>query len=108
MESRRLCFPPTRIQPRLLQPEQLEMVDQEGADQDHRPADPEGDPDEVVDHRMRNWIDAPHDRRDRPPADEQDHQRYAGGEYIDAAFGRRRHEPGPPALEALARHDAVL
>ena len=50
---------PAHVQPGLLKAEQLEMVDQEGADQNGRQPDPERDPDECPSHRVG---DVPHDR----------------------------------------------
>ena len=92
------------VGPDLAQAEQVEMVDQEGAEQDDRPAQPEQRPQH---HRDRTG-DGPDDAGHRPPLPEQQDQRQAGEEHIGRPLDRLGHEPFPPGLEGRPRHQAVL
>src|SRR6516165_6472849 len=89
----------------LVQPEQLEVIDQEGADQDEQPAG------ERQAHHRRGDPgvgDLPDDLRHRMPQPEQQDQHQAGQQHVCAALDRGRDESRPPTLERLARHHAVL
>jgi hypothetical protein len=91
----------------LLKAEQLEMVDQEGA-HEH---DPETDPEQHPKKRAQpghRWRDHPDILADRLPEPEQDQQRDAREQNVDAALGRGRHDARPRALECGPGHDAVL
>ena len=97
---------PRRRATHLAQAEQLEMVDQEGAHQHQAPAEPE---DAVEDQRRRRIVHDPHRRRRiGRHCQYSSEQRQAGEQHVGAALDRMRHEARPPALEARARHDAVL
>ena len=89
----------------LAQAEQLEVVDEEGAEQHQAPADPEHGLDREDRGRVRHRPDR---RQDRPPLPEQQHEREAREQHIGRALDGMRHEARPPALEGRAGHDAVL
>ena len=95
-------------QPRedLAQPEQFEVVEQEGAEQQHTPAGPEQ---HLECDSRRCLLDVPDDRRgDRPPLPEHQGECESRSEHIGAALDRLRHQACPPALERRPRHHAVL
>src|SRR5206468_12902036 len=96
---------PAHVEPRLLQPEELKMVDEKGADEDGRPAKPKDDPSGIAEERAAN---VPDNLVDWTPADEQNHQGKARREHVDAALGRRRYDARPSRLECRPCHDAVL
>src|SRR5215813_2921848 len=96
---------PREVDRDLVQPEQLEMIDQEGAHQNEQPAG------ERQRHHRRGDLgvrDLPDDLRHGTPQPEQQDQHQTGQQHVCAALDRDRHESRPPALERLARHDAVL
>src|SRR5215470_3923923 len=95
----------TQVKPDLAQPEQIEVVDEKGGDQDGEPPrgiqNIEKQPPGVV-------FDVPDHASHGLPSPEQHEQGHAGEQYIGAAFDGRRYEPRPNKLEPLARHDAML
>src|SRR5579885_2739667 len=104
-EARMLEFlaAPARVD--LVQPEQLEVIDQECADQYHDPAEPEDRPQGRGAHGVADRPDRP---RDRSPLPEEQDERQARQQHVGAALHQPRHVLRPPSLEGLSRHDAVL
>src|SRR5262245_60870478 len=93
------------VEPHLPEPEQVEVVDEEGGDEDGEPAGSE----EPVQHgRHHRLLDVPHQAADRSPLPEEKQESDAGREDVCAALGGLGHDARPPALESRARHDAVL
>ncbi len=89
----------------LMQPEQLEMVDQEGRGQHQKPADKRQAHNGVCRRRIG---DVPDHCRDRPPLPEQQDECEAREQHVGAALDRLRNVLRPPLLEPWPRHRAVL
>jgi hypothetical protein len=89
----------------LSEPEEVEVVDEEGGDEDSEP--PGGE--QRVQRGLSHWVvDPPHEAPDWLPLPEEEQQGEARGEYVRAALGSLGHDARPPALEGRARHHAVL
>src|SRR5262245_33902059 len=95
----------TKIAPYLPQPEQIEVVNQECADQQQQPAE---EVQRVDRPSTRRTFDAPDHAAHRPPLPKQQQQRETGKENVCATFCRFGHDASPGAFEPLPRHQAVL
>src|SRR5262249_27061507 len=92
--------------PDLAQPEELEVVEEEGRDDGDQPAEVR----QAHERRLRRPTRRRPDerRRDRAPPPEEEREQETGREHVAAALGGRGDDARPPALEARPRHDAVL
>jgi hypothetical protein len=91
--------------PRAVQPEQLGVADGERRDDDERAAGPEERAQQEHGGRRAH---APQHAGHRLPEQHEREQRERRQQHVGAALDHLRHEPRPPALEAGARHHAVL
>jgi hypothetical protein len=89
----------------LRQAEQLEVVDQERAEEHQDPAEQTNASER---HGERRLADIPDDRRHWAPQPEQADEDEARQQHVGAALDGGWHELRPPALEGLPGHDAVL
>src|SRR2546428_2314831 len=94
-----------QIHEHLPQAEEIEMVDEEGADQHDAKAHQGESLQRDADLRR---LDVPHDSTDGLPVPEEQDQRQAGEEHVRAALDGWRNDLRPHLLEALPRHHAVL
>src|SRR5260370_17141287 len=91
----------------LLQPEQVEMVNQERRDQNDQPSEPE----QSLQHKPpRRVLHVPRNTRqsDWAPLPEHQQQNQASDQHVGAAFEQRRHGLSPSALEPRSSHYTVL
>ena len=97
--------PAAEVQPDLAQAEQIEVIDQECGDQHQRPAEGK----QHTQDYPSEWVfDGPYDTTQRLPLPEQQDKSETRKQDVSGSFQRLRHNAGPPILEPLARHDAVL
>src|SRR3989475_9023723 len=94
-----------QIHEHLPQAEEIEMVDEEGADQHDAKAHQGESLQRDADLRR---LEVPHDSTDGLPVPEEQDQRQAGEEHVRAALDGWRNDLRPHLLEALPRHHAVL
>jgi hypothetical protein len=95
------------MQPHLPEPEQVEVIDEERRDEHEEPAGAE----EPEERGAPDWVlHLPHDAADRPPLPEEEKERDARGEHVDAALGglgtmrvHQRLNPAAPSRCAAAR-----
>ena len=103
-KHRRGKLAPGQPREHLLESEQFEVVDQEGARERRPPAGPV--------HRLQRErgaaLDLPHGAGDRPPLRKQQDQHAACQQHAGAALDGFGHETCPPALERRPCHHAVL
>src|SRR5262245_822192 len=97
-------FSSSQIQVDLTQSEQVEVVDQECAEQH----DQQAGSIEAVNDGSTGSVDAPNDAPNRLPQPEHLNQRNAGKEDVRASFDGLGHEAGPRPFEPWTGHDAVL
>src|SRR5579872_289180 len=81
------------------------MVDQECAQQQNSPADPERHAENAAEDRSPN---IPYGRGNRPPLPEQQRKSRRGGNYVSSSFHIPGNDARPLTFKSLARHDAVL
>src|SRR5215510_3636417 len=104
-ETKRRVADSTQVKPDLAQPEQIEVVDEKGGDQDGEP--PCGI--QNIEKQLSCVIfHVPDHASHGLPSPKQQEQCQTGEQYIRAAFDGRRYEPRPCTLEPLARHYAML
>ena len=89
----------------LVQAEQLKVVYQERAEKHDKPADQRQPQQSPGDGRIRKLLD---DRWNRAPLPVQQKQRQTGEEHVGATLNRGWNILGPPLLERLSGHQAVL
>src|SRR5947209_7348144 len=104
-ESEVRVLAPALVHVDLPESEEVEVVDEERADEHQRPAEEEERPQNVNPYRIFN---APKRVRQRSPLPEEQYEREAREQNVRAALDRLRHVPSPPALEPRSRHHAVL
>src|SRR5262245_56117004 len=102
--ERRIRLSP-QMQVDLPQPEQIEVIDEEGAYEYRHPAQAVN---RVKRSAARNVFHMPHDSSNRTPLPEHQQQQQTGKQDIRAAFGGFGHDLCPRALKPLTCHDAVL
>src|ERR1700741_4483491 len=104
-EVRVLVLDAAQIAGDLPQPEEIEVVDQEGAQQYREPAE---DRERNEDRGERAAARIPDDSRHRPPLPHEEDETQAREQHIGGALDRPRYDLSPGPLEPLARHHAVL
>src|SRR5579883_1511725 len=103
-ERRRRVTPARRIEVYLPQSEKIEVIDEERGDQRNQPTDHKEYPHGGYGSRL---LYVPDSFLHRAPLPEEESEQQAADQHVGASLDRWRHEPGPPALEAWPRHDAV-
>src|SRR5690606_16235795 len=95
----------TEVEPCLSQSKQVEVINEEGADEDNSPTDEINNEENVLKSRVLNF---PYNSTEWLPLPHHQHETEACKQYECAAFQGRRNDLCPAALDARPCHDAVL